>query len=592
MSINPFSYGKPIDDPARFIGHRREIEQLYSRLLSAFESSSIVGERRMGKTSLLKVLGHPDMQAQFGLDPGKYTFVYQDFGFLESSTMPTRFWQRVLRSIRRAVKSHDEIVDEIEFALKAETIDNYTLDDIFTLIDEEDLYIILLLDEFENVTRNQNFDDDFFAGLRALAIHHNLALITSSREELVKLTHSEKVRSSPFFNIFASINLRSFSETEATEMIDTYLTGTEIKFLLSEINLIFDIAGFHPYFLQMTCHHLYAAHQQGLGDVARRQYVLEKVRSEAEPIFKDYWLNSNDSEKIVCTIMALRELEQKTGRDSLADRGDTGPLGARVRGSVHSKGEDTAEILELFYVRAGQAVDDLVRRGLVVKNQESSSYWLFSTEIGEFIAHEIIGEVDDLRGWRDWQKNESLAGVLPIELQETMSKVVHHLNPAYRTMFGKWLLEPATAQMALRLLENFAGHYDHHVTTQAQGERPVPSAVEVAAEEKAEVESMVAPQGLFARVTQRLENKEKDGAVDFSLDNAIESLNKQQREEMIYSLKRQLVLNTRNLNRLQEDAASYGSLSSAPLKLQNEIEEIKKSIAELQAKLDALERSS
>ena len=97
MSINPFSYGKPIDDPARFIGHRRELEQVYSRLLSAFESSSIVGERRMGKTSLLKVLGHPDIQTQFGLDLNKYTFIYQDFAFLESDTKPTRFWQRVLR---------------------------------------------------------------------------------------------------------------------------------------------------------------------------------------------------------------------------------------------------------------------------------------------------------------------------------------------------------------------------------------------------------------------------------------------------------------------------------------------------------------
>ena len=35
-SINPFSYGKPVEDPARFIGRRREIEQVYSRLLSAF----------------------------------------------------------------------------------------------------------------------------------------------------------------------------------------------------------------------------------------------------------------------------------------------------------------------------------------------------------------------------------------------------------------------------------------------------------------------------------------------------------------------------------------------------------------------------
>ena len=581
MSINPFSYGKPIDDPARFIGHRREIEQVYSRLLSAFESSSIVGERRMGKTSLLKVLGHPDMQANYGLDPDKYTFIYQDFQFIESSTVPTRFWQRVLRSVRRAVKSHEEVCDEIEYALKAETIDNYTLDDIFTLIDEEDLFIVLLLDEFENVTRNENFDDDFFAGLRALAIHHNLALVTSSREELVKLTHSEKVRSSPFFNIFASIHLRLFSETDATELIDTYLTDTEVKFLLSELNKIFEIAGFHPYFLQMACHHLFAGHQQGLDDAARRQYVTEKVRSEAEPLFQDYWKNSGDSEKIVLTVMALRQLEGRVGQDTLAASSEA----PGSRGLGRTGGEDTADDLERFYVRAGQAVDDLERRGLAVKNPETSGYRLFSIEFSDLVANEMTGDVDDLRGWRDWQKNESLTGALPIELQETMAQTVHHLNPAYRNTIGKWLLEPATAELALRLIENFVGHYDHDRATHFD------TPTEATPEEKPETEpaSSTAPQGLFARVSQRLESKEVETG-ELSLDSAIESLDKQQREQMIYSLKRQLVTYTKNLNKLHEEAASYGSLSSAPLKLQNEIEEIENTVAELQQKLNILEQ--
>ena len=583
MSINPFSYGKPIDDPARFVGHRRELEQVYSRILSAFESSSIVGERRIGKTSLLKLLGHPEVQAKFGLKPDKYTFIYQDFQFLDSDTKPTRFWQRVLRSIKRSVKDYQDIVDEIEYALEADTIDNYTLDDIFTLIDEAELYIVLLLDEFENVTRNENFDDDFFAGLRALAIHHNLALVTSSREELVELTHSEKVRSSPFFNIFASINLRPFTETEATELIDSYLADSGVKFLLSELNLIFGIAGYHPYFLQMACHHLFAAHQQGLDDAARRQYVADKVRNEAEPVVQDYWKNSSDSQKILLTVMTLRALEQRVGKDTLAELAETIAGGYTGRGPASRAGEDTTANLERFYVRADQAVGDLERRGLVVKNPETTCYSLFSTQLSELIANEIIGDVDDLRGWRDWQKNESLTGALPVELQETLAKVVHHLNPAYRTNLGRWLLEPATAGAALRLLENFVGHHEEF---KIAAPPPEETPAEIA---ELELEPATTPQGLFARVTQRLESKDQDAEVELSLDNAIQSLDKQQREQMVYSLKRQVVRYTSNLNKLMEDAATYGSLSSAPLKLQNEIEEIEKTVADLQEKLAALE---
>ena len=57
MRDNPFTYGNPISDPARFIGRRPEVAQVFSRLRNIeFESSSFVGERRVGKTSLLNYL--------------------------------------------------------------------------------------------------------------------------------------------------------------------------------------------------------------------------------------------------------------------------------------------------------------------------------------------------------------------------------------------------------------------------------------------------------------------------------------------------------------------------------------------------------
>ena len=49
VTLNPFTYGNPISDPERFVGRRREVEQIFMRLRNPeFESSSIVGERRSG----------------------------------------------------------------------------------------------------------------------------------------------------------------------------------------------------------------------------------------------------------------------------------------------------------------------------------------------------------------------------------------------------------------------------------------------------------------------------------------------------------------------------------------------------------------
>ncbi len=477
MSINPFNYGRPIDDAERFIGRRREIEQVYSRLLSACESTSIVGESRIGKTSLLKALAHPKTQAVFGVNPELYVFIYQDFQFLDANTTPTRFWQRVLRFCRRAMKAHDEVVDEINFALKAETIDNYTLDDIFMLIGEADLRVVLLLDEFENVTRNPQFDGDFFSGLRALAIHHNLALITSSRQDLVELTHSEEIRSSPFFNIFATINLRSFSETEATELIDRYLRDSETRFLLSELNIIFAVAGYHPYLLQLACHHLFAAHQTQADDVARRRYLVEQTRSEAAPIFQNYWHDSTKSQKILLTVMTMRELEKESRND-------------------------TVEALERFYPRAAQVVPELERRALVIKNSENDGYHLFSDELREWIADEIVGATDDLRAWRDWQKDETLVGVLPTNLQDMLADVVRGLNPDYRDLFTNFLLDPAKALPAIDLVNTFVKRYEHYRESRPQRDPAV-----AMANEKAPVGDT--PKGLFARVSRQLSDREK-----------------------------------------------------------------------------------
>jgi uncharacterized protein len=559
-NINPFSYGKPIDNLERFVGRQDGIEQVFSRLLSAFESTSIVGERRMGKTSILKVIAHPDTVASFDLDPDKYIFIYQDFQFLDAETVPTRFWQRVLQAIQREIKEHKAVCDEIDVARKAETIDNFTLDDIFSLIDDESMFIVLLLDEFENVTRNEHFDSDFFGGLRALAIHHNLALITSSRRDLVELTHSDSVRSSPFFNIFATIHLRPFTETEATDLIEQYLAESGVRFLLSELNVIFAIAGSHPYFLQVAGHHLFAAHQQGLDDEARRRYLVEKTRSEVEPIFRDYWQNSTAAQHTLLAVMSLRELERNGG-------------------------EDTIEDLERFYVRAEQIIHDVERRCLVVKNPANSAYHLFSTELREWIADEIVGEVDDLRAWQKWQADEkTLVGVLPSMLQDKLAQVVHGLNPTYRKSLGGWLLEPHTADTAMELLANFQGHYEQYRA--ARPERDAAASMAVA-----EAPIGDTPKGLFEVVSKRLEAREKAKEPAGNLDQEIAALDEQHRKQQIRSLKQRILQHADNLNEYLEQAATYGGPTNAPIKLKNDIKEQESIINELEAELARLEQT-
>jgi hypothetical protein len=99
-----------------------------------------------------------------------------------------------------------------------------TLDELKNVIHElhdAGRRIIILMDEFEVITRNPRFEGQFFALLRALANTYNVAYVTSSQEDLQKMCHTADIADSPFFNIFSNLILRPFSREEALELIKT-----------------------------------------------------------------------------------------------------------------------------------------------------------------------------------------------------------------------------------------------------------------------------------------------------------------------------------------------------------------------------------
>ena len=126
-----------------------------------FESSSIVGERRAGKTSLLNYIAHPETITQYGLDPETYLFVYLDLEMITSTSTPTRLYQYMLR--RMASRVQDEgLKKEVRDVSQYENIDTYDLAEILDSMEDRNLHVVLLIDEFENVGDNSNFGPDFY----------------------------------------------------------------------------------------------------------------------------------------------------------------------------------------------------------------------------------------------------------------------------------------------------------------------------------------------------------------------------------------------------------------------------------------------
>jgi hypothetical protein len=394
--LNPFTFGNPIKDPARFYGRTAEIRQIVNRLLSsAHESTSIIGERRIGKTSLLSYLAHPEVSARLDLTPEKFCLVYVDFQGLTDIT-PQRFWQRVLKKMERSI-CDQSLVPSIQKLVTQNDFDLFDLEDLFESSMDKGHTIVLLMDEFEYVTQNLNFKGDFFGGLRALAIHHGVALIPATRRELVDLCHSDEIKGSPFFNIFANVVLRPFSRLEVDEMLDGYTKTDEFALTPQEKDFLWELGGGYPFLIQMAGNYLMEGHAQGLSGDALSKFTVNSFDQQADAHYTYLWSHCSESEKITLLILLTLGM-QKPSKKTIPN----------------------LENLTRIRTRAPQDLVALGKRGMVL--ERDAAYSLFSPSFERWIRQEIIaapGEEEAQTTAEEWLNSgkrddlKEVKGVLP-----------------------------------------------------------------------------------------------------------------------------------------------------------------------------------
>ena len=392
MSSNPFTFGNPIRDPARFIGREQEIRQITSRLLSsAVESTSIVGERRIGKTSLLLHLSNPEVATKLGLIPERYCLVYLDFQGLTDIT-PLRFWQRVLGRMSRTVCDPD-LESHIHSLRMQESFDLFDLEDFFEEIHGHGLNIVLLMDEFEYVTQNPNFGPNFFGGLRALAIHHGLALVPSTRRELVDLCHSDEIKGSPFFNIFANVVLRPFMQGDVEDLIHSYMGSTGSPLTHEEEELLIKMGGNYPFFIQVAGYSLVEGKQRGLASEELIAFATRCFDEQADPHYQYMWTHCSESEKV--TLLVLMGLHhQKSSKKVSSD----------------------LERISSIYPRAAIDFNALDKRGML--SIRDGNIAIFSPRFEDWIRREMLsspGEEEDEVSVEKWLSEGGKENLLEVK---------------------------------------------------------------------------------------------------------------------------------------------------------------------------------
>ncbi|MBI4199166.1 MAG: ATP-binding protein [Chloroflexi bacterium] len=429
---NPFAYGSPVSSPGRFFGRRAEVDQVFSRLRNPeFESTSVVGPRRMGKTSLLQHITHPDVVRQNGLDPDTHLMLYVDLQMVDPTVTPTRLYQHILRRMSAQVQD-PEAKARLREVSGFDAIDTYDLADAFDVVDQRGLRIVLLMDEFEHVGTNANFGPEFYYGLRSLAIHHNLALVTASQNDLVDLSRSDAVRSSPFFNIFATMHLQPFSPAEIQELLRVYLAGSEVGFGEEEVRYIWNAAGGIPFLLQMAASKVFKAHQVVQDEARRLQAVEADFETEAYPHLRAYWDEAAPEEMALLALLALLEVQ------------------AEARGSRW-----TLPQLGGWCRKAPSLVSPLLRRGLLY--QMGDAYRLFSSTFARVVVHELTRPSEAPLDLAEWPKRAGqFLGALPAPLRSQVDQWLLATDTQHEEMLMRWLGDAHTASAVLALLQGAA----------------------------------------------------------------------------------------------------------------------------------------
>jgi serine/threonine protein kinase len=243
---NPYLSRVMIKRREDFYGRNQEVKRIYARLNANPPGSiSIVGDRKIGKSSLLNFIYTRRNREEFLEHPEKMVMVFLDLQ--EQHSMSLESFVRILLGM-----ASYELRGRLDLSDCAPNLDG--VKELVQRLDRNGYHLAILLDEFETITRNPNFDLEFFSFLRYLANHYNVAYLTSSARDLQVLCHTKEISDSPFFNIFSTLRLTAFRQEEAEELIRVPSERVGHPLAPYSAQLI-DLAGLFAFFLQIACSH-------------------------------------------------------------------------------------------------------------------------------------------------------------------------------------------------------------------------------------------------------------------------------------------------------------------------------------------------
>jgi len=277
---NPYLNRVMIPHPGMFIGRHTLVRRILGRLSgSRPQSISLVGERRIGKSSLLNYLRSPFARTEVLEAPDRCLFVFIDFQQVRALG-PERLISLLITELRRQTKMHIEGEEDYDcMRLVAE------------VVAEHDFRLVFLFDEFEAITRAPEIGPQLYSFLRSLANAYPVSFICASARNLKDLCATRAISDSPFFNIFSIIHVGALNAADAESLVREPSAARGIP-LAPLVDRILPMGGYYPFFLQIACSAWFEFIEsegrtvEDLAAMSVPNEVLEVFREEALPHFE------------------------------------------------------------------------------------------------------------------------------------------------------------------------------------------------------------------------------------------------------------------------------------------------------------------
>ncbi len=313
--VNPYIAGAPVTEQRMFFGRNDVFEWIQNSLTGQYADHILVihGQRRVGKTSVLKQLGNRLSS--------KYIPVFFDLQGRTHTTLDRFLWWLARETVHVLKLERDieiPMPEKEDFAKDLEYFENQFLADLRKVLPSQTL--LLTFDEFDNLDESKIEEElarPLIDYLRRLMGRQGLNFIFSIGSSGRKLENMQAAYTN-FFKTALYKKISFLSEEETRNLITRPVEGV-LEYERAAVDRVYSIASGHPYFTQLTCHELFARCQRTEQRKITKSDVdaiLEDVVERGTVNLKFVWDEASDIEKWGLT--ALAQLD-KTDNRSVAD---------------------------------------------------------------------------------------------------------------------------------------------------------------------------------------------------------------------------------------------------------------------------------